>query len=281
MRIEGRYEAPIARPIPGFTPAREMGQMLGARAFGHLRQGRTEAALADLTLLHGIRRLMETQPGGAPMTWVGCMLSEFFSELQTCALGEGIQAHAWTAPQLAALQAQFQEVDLLALARNALLTDQAAMIESLNHPPPLIWRGMGLGNLNSEALCWLEPRGWVYQNMAAGARLTQRAIEVFSDRSQGLRPEKMPARWDAAETPYQFMVSPFLPDYVRMTRIMALGQTKVNQARIACALERYWLAFHEYPAWLATLAPTQFGQHPEGCDWRTTAGVSFGWQGRV
>ena len=59
----------------------------------------------------------------------------------------------------------------------------------------------------------------------------------------------------AHKSPYNTLAVMALPNFTKAWQTTAYNQTLVNEAQIACALERYHLARHEYPATLAELMP--------------------------
>jgi hypothetical protein len=108
----------------------------------------------------------------------------------------------------------------------------------------------------------LIPRGWVWQNMVAGANLFGKTI-AFNDPSRHLVfPDKANEAREKADavfshwSPYTFMASIMIPNFARACQTCAQNQTEVNQALIACALERYHLAHGEYPETLDALLPS-------------------------
>ena len=56
-------------------------------------------------------------------------------------------------------------------------------------------------------------------------------------------------------TPYNFIAAVCIPNFAKATEQMARNQTWVDQALIACALERYRLANEKYPTDLVALVP--------------------------
>jgi len=56
-------------------------------------------------------------------------------------------------------------------------------------------------------------------------------------------------------SPYSFLASWALPNYLRATQTLARNQTKANQAFVVCALERYRRANGHYPETLDALVP--------------------------
>jgi hypothetical protein len=58
-------------------------------------------------------------------------------------------------------------------------------------------------------------------------------------------------RW----SPYKLLAAMAIPNFTKAEQTAAYNQTLVNEAQIACALERYHLAHGEYPETLDALAP--------------------------
>jgi len=63
-------------------------------------------------------------------------------------------------------------------------------------------------------------------------------------------------------TPWNFIASVTIPNFTKATQTMARNQTWADQARIACALERYRLANGKYPDTLAALMPQYLDKIP-------------------
>lgn len=107
----------------------------------------------------------------------------------------------------------------------------------------------------------LSPRGWVDQNKALLARLVQRQIEgidpanrrVDSLRRDHLQKE-LEADLEGMVTPYNFLVI-VIGNYSKASQTCARNQTLVNEAFVACALERFRAANNRYPESLNELVP--------------------------
>ncbi|HXE42306.1 MAG TPA: hypothetical protein VN516_04710, partial [Candidatus Baltobacteraceae bacterium] len=59
----------------------------------------------------------------------------------------------------------------------------------------------------------------------------------------------------ALTVPYKLLAALAVPNFVRAGQVTAHNQTIVDQAQIACALERYRLAHSQYPETLDALIP--------------------------
>ena len=105
--------------------------------------------------------------------------------------------------------------------------------------------------------------GVFYQNERLIARMYQQfLIPVVDHAGQRIRPSQAGTN-EAALTqamaggfpPYRFLAQMLLPAIVRAQTKFGFGQTRVNEAIVACALERYRLAEGRFPESLEALAP--------------------------
>jgi hypothetical protein len=269
-RMDGDYTQPYAIPIPNFIMMRALAQTLADRAKCHLLLDHPAAALGDLTLLHDVCHVLEAKPTGQPMTLVAAMIDVAITGLYASTIAEGFQLDAWREPQLIALQQQLAQTDLLPIITESFLDGRAATAASLENIPPADWfeqmtKGNGqdvhvLEMLKNPFFAFLlfAPRGWVYQNMVFGAKLHP-LFEIGDTAKHLVLPEI--AQRDRKEidarskwSPYSFLRNIANPNFTKAWQTTAHNQTLVDQAQIACALERYRLACGEYPGTLAALA---------------------------
>ena len=257
-RMDGDYQNPATQPIPNFICVRTAAQTLADRVKCNLLLGRPEQAFKDLTLIHDMCRLLDGAPTGKPMTLVAAMIHAAVAGLYAETIADGLRLHVWREPQLIAIEAQLKQVNLPPLARAALATEPAAVCRMLESAPLLTARKVlvelrrnpsGLAALKG----WLMPRGWVYQNMATIATQGHRFVELF-DAPNGLPlPDRAATaalelqRLKASSSPYTMLARIALPNYVKAWESLARHQTVADEARVACALERYLLAHHHYP----------------------------------
>jgi hypothetical protein len=274
-QVGGNYDRPSTVPIPNFVSTRTLAQTLAARAQAHLLVGEPDKALRDLTLLHQMSRLFEAKPAGRPITLVGAMINVAITGLYVQAVADGFQLHAWQEPQLAALQQQLREVNLMAPVAEALRLEQAWPSRTLDITPareliPLLVsfesRDKSLWEMLKEkpALFTLfcMPRGWKEQNKVVHARLLQMMIESYDSTNQIISPRKLAVYGDEVNamvnrgvSPYRFIAAMITPSFVRCNQTTARNQTSVNEAAVACALERHRVAHGHYPETLDALAP--------------------------
>jgi hypothetical protein len=259
-RIESDYSRPFFHLIPNFVMIRSFEQVLAQRAKCYLLLGQPDKALQEVTLMLDMCRILERPPAGKPILLVDAMIDVAISGLYASTVADGLQRHAWQEPQLAALQEQLKNVNVVPLVLEAIRTEPAAVCRAVEIAPfPKLF------SLGSRKINWSLlpiPRGWVYQNMVHLAVLEQKPLSGFDLANNTVSPRLFDEasrdinRFIARKSPsFRGLAAIAIPDYVKATLTLARNQTMVNEAQIACALERYHLAHGEYPESLDALVP--------------------------
>ena len=257
----GRFYAMLGR-IGGLTQLMRAQQL---RALARLHQGRAEAALEDV--LTGLRVAQQLAPEPAILVQLA---RRAWMEMMLQPLWEGLAGQAWNEAQLVRLQTALEPVDLVGSLRRAWQSERcgAAILDRAlrGFPPESEWP-------DSEP-AWrrwsrriLLPKGWTWQALVmedqAEAQV-QAALDPLGHRVDAARvraAEAGPAGgwrrslerwvgWGGARRKAS-QVAP-----------MARVQAAVDQARVACALERYRLARGSYPGRLEALVPAYLAQVP-------------------
>ncbi|MGH7993112.1 MAG: hypothetical protein ACREDQ_06325 [Limisphaerales bacterium] len=263
-RMDGDYSKPYEIPIANFGNERAVAQVLAQRAKCGLLLGQPDQALNDLTLLNNSRRLMERAPAGKPITLVDAMIDVAVTGLYADTIAKGLQSHVWKEPQLAALQKQLEQINLLPIVAQSFGSEPAATTRALETVSTAKLRewfspvGEMKWALIPQIKSTLIPRGWIYQNMATSARLVCQQTEGCDPVNNLIQPRKfgdLTREFNAIAWPYKFIVADSIPNFTRAWQTTAHNQTMVNEAQIACALERYHLAHNEYPETLDALVP--------------------------
>jgi hypothetical protein len=272
VRIDGDYQRPYERPIPNFVRLRTVAQMLAQRALCYLLLGQPKAAWHELAPVRGMCLMLEGKPASNAPTLVDAMIDVAITGLYTSIIQDGLARHAWQEPELAAIQQQLEEVNLIPLLSRSFNAERAATCRTVESTPPSeLVKLFGFGG---EVRFWLDrlkdpryvlvrfaPRGWIYQNMCVGAPQEQRLLEALEVPNNQVLPgklEQVAGQAGAAfrrSSPYTFLAAVALPNFVKATQIMARNQTLANEAFIACGLERYRLAHGQYPDDLDALVP--------------------------
>ena len=208
-------------------------------------------------------------------------------------LWEGLTQHAWTAAQIAELQRQLEQLDLLNDYDDAVRADaltMATFVERLiptANPRPS--RELFEGADEQRALDlvrWVYPVGWSLQDQAAIHRLhlerTSMAIELAKRRIGDKSNDRPRELFGYSDPFFPVFITPKLWEmYAEARESFPFTQTVVDLATLACALERYRLAGGEYPATLDALVPQFVAKLPhdvingEPLKYRRTDGGGF------
>lgn len=265
--LPGDYSEPYQVPIPNFVMLRVLAQTLAQRAQCYLLLGEPEQALHELTLIHDVCRILEKPPTGQPETLIEAMIKVAITGLYAEIISEGFQRHAWQEPQLITFQQQLAQINLPVCVARSFKSEQAstthtletmpiAKLMALSTPDETEWQK--IKNLKYS----LMPRGWVYQNMAIIAPLGNLwRLGSFDAENETISPTKIADCTRAIRkvtghpSVCTFMVDIAFPNFTKAWQTTAYYQTMANEAQIACALERFRLAYGEYPNSLDSLAP--------------------------
>jgi hypothetical protein len=251
-RIQGYYGNPDRIPGPNFRSTRTFVQTLGARAQCHLLLGQPGEALSDLTLMHDFsHRILEEYK---PMTLLATMINVAVRGLYVQQIAEGLRLHAWRESELAALEEQLKTIDVVPPVKQAFVMEDTSTFRTLESVP-------SAGLVKRSFLGGLCPRGWGYEHIVARVQLDFARLASIDTASQVIFADKVKAADQKSQAiekgwwAYTFVgrldPSPFLV----VCKRTAYTQTKVNQAVVACALERYHLALGKYPENLDALLP--------------------------
>jgi hypothetical protein len=267
-RIDGDYSQPFSVSIPNFVMMRSLAQTLAQRTQCYLLLGQPEKALHELTLINDSRHLLT----GRPMPLVSAMINVAIVGLYVTTIADGMRLQAWQEPQLAAIQEQLKEINLSPLVAESFKSGRASTCYTLETTTAgefgkIYWFGNSKLNLltkiksPSYLLFAVAPHGWIYQNMVAIAISDQNILAYF-DLTNNLILTHKPREVGGGHqitisqfSPLTFLAAMSIPNFTKALQTLARNQTRVNQAQIVCALERYHLAHGEYPTTLDALAP--------------------------
>ena len=277
--IPGDYSNPPVVPMPNFVQVRAVAQMLVQRTKCYLLLGQPDKALQELTLLNDSRRLLEAAPAGKPMTLVSAMINVAISGMYVDTVAYGLQQHAWQEPQLAALQQQLKGINLTPFVAAAFEEEDAARTHAFEADS--VYKNVNLLSLYSMAVMFddasdsdtgtflqrikfwqrlknsafmyleLAPSGWRYQNQVTCAKIESRTLDGFDLEHDTISPRifdevgRTVNQFSSHRTPFNLWAAIVVPNVTKATQALAHNQTMVNEAQIACALERYRLTHGE------------------------------------
>lgn len=234
-RLPVDYGAPMTA-FPQWLGMRARARLLALRSLVRLEQGKSEAALEDVLTGLRVAGRLQREPHLITqllrLAWANILLQPVW---------EGLEARCWSASQLERLQAALERVDLVASWRQAVLYEGCGSVSSFE---AVVEKNAILG-------------GWAYQNLVRMGGWWYQNAEVMDSVRHRFRPEaEEPLRRMllARRTPYTFMLES-LPAMLGQNQRMARTQSGLDQARVACALERFRLAKGSYPERLEALVP--------------------------
>lgn len=267
FQISGKRDATVVIQHPGVEAEllERLQFLFVVRAAAHLAAGSNSLAGDDvLTSLH-LARLGRELPDASSVLTSHVMLARAFQPLW-----EGCIGHDWTEAQLAAVHEQLARVDLFAVHTNAIRRTTLAHVacwRAVAEDPrvPMSVPNAGGGFTSNASWQW-QPRAWWYDRCLQLFRASQHALERVDAAGERLRWDQ---QWgelrglsldESVEQliePYPYMVSA-MPN----PTVLLCVKTMLNQALLAVALERYWVAHGKYPETLGALVPSYLDRIP-------------------
>ena len=270
-----RPASPLFRPPPTAMPAQcsiasrepilllqRLHLLFQVRACASLALGQNADAAEDVLAGLRLARLARQIPDARSAARVQGLLMRSLQPLW-----EGLSQHAWTEPQLAAFQQELAGFNLLADYTNAVRRVVLAQIDVWRAIPDSTNSGVVLpasdGGYMREPARRLQPRAWWFESCIqlhnAGRNAIERVDVATGQIRQGMNwsdLEGLPLDSPGWELLQQWWWGGANPVSV------AFAQTSVNQAIIACALERFRLANSAYPETLDQLVPALLPRVP-------------------
>jgi hypothetical protein len=256
-------DIPFAILLPHLAPVKGMAGVLALRAIARMELGHNEAAFRDLELGLRLSESIADEP-----ILISHLVRVATLNLNLQVLREGIARRTWTEPQLSAVQSKLAAIDLLSEARQAFRGERACVVGAVDYMRRLGVGGranelgsiLGSSEPGVEQILQLLPDGFFYANMLKLSQLHQQhslgALDVAAhrldlERAKALESvvEDLPLR------PSTVFVRILMPALAKASARTAQGQTYLDAAQVACALERRRLAAKELPTSLDELVP--------------------------
>ena len=253
-------------------------QRLQLRTCAELAAGRSDEAFADVKLMLYLADSAKDEP-----FLISYLVRMVCVQLAVQPVWEGLSEHAWSDAQLQELQALFQQYDFFPQMEQSLASERAAAIltaellargkyhlNDLTDDPS--HSGSALANLAGR----MVPHGWYYLEQLHYCQLFQLQLNgAFDVEKRQVFPRQIESNTNALEqafagrnsftticTRHQLLAVIMLPSLYRIPMRAAAAQTAVDEAAIACALERYRLANGQFPDNLDMLVPKFIFQLP-------------------
>jgi hypothetical protein len=260
--------------LPHLGNIKRFDQRLQLRACAELAAGRSDAALADVKLMLYLADSVKDEP-----FLISYLVRLACLQLTIQPVWEGLAEHAWSDAQLQELQALFQQYDFFPQMEQSLASERAAAILTadllargkyhLNELIDLASDPSHPGSMVASLVGRVAPHGWYYLEQLNYCRLFQLQLnEAFDAEKKQVFPRQIDANTNALEQAFagrnpftiicirhRFLATMLLPALIKIPQRAAAAQTAVDEAAIACALERYRLANEQFPETLEALVP--------------------------
>ena len=251
------------RPIQ-FRNFRTIANSLALRASAELALRKANDALRDIKASMRVADCLTNEP-----SLIGCMVRVATEGTLITPIWEGLASHQWNQEQLLELQNSLARIQLIPEVLNGLRAERASENTLyLNHSSYALSKSMDYSSMGNEELSRkltrltvpYVPRSWIYENFIKMNRLHQQTVmDVVDPEKSIISPAKVQAgaaKMDAElkiPTPYTFVAARMMPHFSRLLQHVAQQQTVMNEAIIACALERYRLTHGNFPEKLEAL----------------------------
>jgi hypothetical protein len=254
------------RSLPHVFAYRSWVQFFSVRASAELTINQENEAFKDCYVIQRFADSLEND-----RTLVSAMIRVAITGVNSHTFWEGLMKNKWSVAQLEQFQKLFQKIDLIGSVDRSMREGERnsinAMVEkySMKQINDIFRfgdrRGKSFGERFVELCSRAVPRGWIYQNQLLYTQMMQAATESCDVAGQQVFPTKINGFVVEIESviqrrsPFKYLAAVAIPNHVRAMRTCARNQTTVNQAMLACALERYRHANGQFPATLEMLVP--------------------------
>ncbi len=266
--------------LPHYAFFQSLGATLRLRAVAELAAGQTAAARGDIMQMLHLRRAIE----GDPIV-IAPLVDSTFLRVLLQPVWEGLAARQWSAEDLDALRDVLRGINVLREFQQSMRGDRAfdaacwpedlqdtAQAQELARIVPIMSdQQIGTSAYSPERLLWHAlpywPRGWYEQNAAIASRYIQEHwVDTVNPAEHRVAVAKIKSNERALQTlaltPKTILAKVSLEVFTSIITKFAQTQTTLDQAVTACALEKYYLDHHTYPATLAALVPAYLERVP-------------------
>lgn len=276
--------------LPHLSVANRIASAFQLRASAELALNQKDAAWSDARMALYLTGTLKDEP-----FLISQLVRHSMVQRSLQPIWEGLAEHKWSDAQLAEMGQQLGQITLftprplLGELAYAMLTMDQMRAQSEKE-----WGESASFFTELTVPHFLVPDGWFYLNQLSFARSYEDLVLPVIEDSQRVYPGKAVANetilrqeYAGGFSPNQFLAKRFfLGDkgdiaLFEAMRKYAIGQTHVNEAMVACALERYRLANGQFPETLNTITPQYLEKMPldlvtgEPLKYRRTADGQF------
>lgn len=262
-QLPGDYSSPETLPIQNIIKTRLLAQVLAGRARIHLLQDRSDLAVVDLDTLAILIRLLESRP----VCMVNAMVRVALAALYVDVVKDGFSCSLWKERDFGPLCARLEGMELIPNFLRSLREGEMAgscyllgKFADGNHAARRrLVRSIDTSNSwEAEAIAFL-PAVSVRKNQLILAQLFRGSLRIFEPDGSRFYPERSRAAVAAAKAEFartrlkNILAGWFMPNIDRAANTCARIQTRIGEAVIVCALEKFRAAHGAYPEALAEM----------------------------
>jgi hypothetical protein len=248
--------------LPWLANTKRCAQFLQLRILAELGNGQSGPALDDIKLMLGVNDSLRDQP-----YLISHLVRIAIMAITIQPVYEGLAQHRWSDARLIELEQTLAKQDFLADFQLAMKGEKIMGIQTFEKQ-----------RITRESKQWMEssgtnklvtisyrfmPSAYFYQNELAFAQMHQQFILPLVDLTNRIiAPAALRQSQAAVEAqkkhcfwPYKAQAVMVIPAISACVKKIAVIQSQVDLARVACALERYRLMRGNYPETLEVLAP--------------------------
>jgi hypothetical protein len=208
---------------------------------------------------------------------VGGLVAIGMTAISNATIYDGLARHAWSDAQLEEIEEMLKPINFLAdfqFAMRCEVVGSTTNLEYFQHlREPLLKKLIGASGSDASQIILFAawPGGWWDQNKSRMANSVFQSLNNVDPQARLVFPkadgdlqhqiEQANARWDAF-APWKILANISAGPITRATQKYAQAQVWIDEARIACALERYRLAHGVYPGKLDELVPACIDEVP-------------------
>lgn len=261
------YDEGFSMLVTHLAPLKSLGQVAHLRSAAYLETGQTGEALQDVKLGFRLAESVKEEP-----IIISHLVRIALLHISATALWEGLAKHRWNEAELEDLQKYLSSIHVLEDYSKSVRGERAFANQLLDQyrsggHPSLDEISGDQGNDPWGGILKFAPRGWIYQNQLLLNRLHQEhSLRMVDADKHRVHPELSGGLEDwialTKATPYNVVVRMLFPALSSVGPKFARAQTVVDQATVACALERYRIAGGQYPENLEALVPRFLAKIP-------------------
>ena len=251
------YDDQLASWMPYLSRMKSFAQLFQVKALTELAQGKVDAAAGDLQTILDLAATLRREP----LLISGLVRLAALGQIYQ-PLWEGLARRQWTDEQLAHFEVELQKINLVEEMSFWLRGERAfslSMFAIAGNGQPGVAEGV---DRSPAQLMGRMPAGWRYQNQVAIARMFDQYVypvlhpEVpMVDVARNFELERETKAEMKTKNPYRILAVMLIPAVQRAALKSAQAQAELHLARVACALERHYLADGSYPEQLEALVP--------------------------